>query len=157
MPRVPLYAWEGREYTFEEKGADWYWSLGIIATAAAIASVLFGNVLLALVILAAAGAIAAAAAKHARIHRFALYDDGVAIDDNLYLFSGMLHFSVLEYADETLPPSLSLKTKHFLAPHLLIPIVGHDPVEIYNYVSLHLPEGRHDESAMDHLVELFRL
>ncbi|HVU79755.1 MAG TPA: hypothetical protein VHD37_00150 [Candidatus Paceibacterota bacterium] len=157
MPRVPLYAWEGREYEFEEKGADWYWSLGIIATAAAIASILFGNVLLALVILAAAGAIAVAAAKHSRVHRFAVYEDGVAIDDNLYPFENMLHFSVLEYADETLPPSLSIKTKQLLAPHLLIPIIGHDPVEIYDYFALHLPEGRHDESTMDRLVELFRL
>jgi hypothetical protein len=97
------------------------------------------------------------AAKHARVHRFAIYEDGVTIDDNLYPFESMLHFSVLEYADETLPPSLSIKTKHFLAPHLLIPIVGHDPVEVYEYISHHLPEGRHDESVIDHLVELFHL
>ncbi len=157
MRRAPLYEWEGREYRFEEKSADWYWALGILATAGAIASILFGNILLALVIIAAAASIAVAAAKHARVHRFAIYEDGVAIDDNLYPFETMLHFSVLEYADETLPPSLSIKTKHFLSPHLLIPIVGHDPVEVYEYISLHLPEGRHDESPMDRLVELFRL
>ena len=157
MPRVPLFAWEGREYRFEEKGADWYWALGIIATAAAIAAVLFGNVLLALLIVAAAGAVALAAAKHARVHRFSIFDEGVAIDDTLYPFEGMLHFSVLEYADETLPPSLSIKTKHFLAPHLLIPIVGHDPVEIYEFVSERLPDGRHEESVFDRVVELFRL
>ncbi len=157
MRRAPLFEWEGREYRFEEKSADWYWALGILATAGAIASILFGNILLALVIAAAAGAIAIAAAKHQRVHRFAIHEEGVSIDDNLYAFDIMLHFSVLEYVDETLPPSLSIKTKHFLAPHLLIPIVGHDPVEIYEYLSHHLPEGRHDESPMDHLVELFRL
>jgi hypothetical protein len=157
MRRAPLFEWEGREYRFEEKSADWYWALGIVATAAAIACVLFGNILLALVITAGAAAIAVTAAKHARVHRFAIYEDGVTIDDNLYPFESMLHFSVLEYADETLPPSLSIKTKHFLAPHLLIPIVGHDPVEVYEYISHHLPEGRHDESVIDHLVELFRL
>lgn len=157
MPRVPLFAWEGREYRFEEKSADWYWSLGIIATAGALASILFGNVLLALLIAAAAASIALAAMKRPRIHRFAIFEDGVAIDDTLYSFQNMLHFSVLEYADETLPPSLSLKTKLFLAPHLLIPIIGHDPVEIYDFVAEHLPEGRHDESPMDRLVELFRL
>ena len=157
MARTPVFLWEGREYRFEEKGADWYWSLGIIATAAVIASVLFGNVLLALVIAAGAGAVAIAAAKGPSTHQFAIWDDGVSIDDHLYLFSDMLHFSVLEYADETLPPSLSIKTRQYLAPHLLIPIVGHDPVEIYEYVLHHLPEGRHDESAIDRLVELFRL
>lgn len=157
MARTPLFSWEGREYRFEEKSADWYWALGIIATAGAIASILFGNILLALVIVAAAMSIALAAAKHSRIHRFAIYNDGISIDENLYLFKDMNHFSVLEYVDETLPPSLSLKTNHILAPHLLIPIVGHDPLEIYEYISLHLPEGRHDESAMDRVIELFRL
>jgi hypothetical protein len=157
MRRAPLFEWEGREYRFEEKNADWYWALGIIATAGSIASVLFGNILLGLVIVAAAVSIAIAAAKRTRVHRFAIYEDGVSIDNNLYPFESMLHFSVLEYVDETLPPSLSIKTKQLLAPHILIPIVGHDPVEIYEYVSLHLPEGRHDESVLDRVVELFKL
>jgi hypothetical protein len=157
MARAPLYEWEGREYRFEEKSTDWYWALGIIATAAAIASVLFGNVLLAFVIIAGAATIALAANQPPKIHRFAIYEEGVAIDNNLYPFENMLHFSVLEYADETLPPSLSIKTKHFLAPHILIPIVGYNPVEIYEYISNHLPEGYHDESVIDRVVELFRL
>ena len=80
-----------------------------------------------------------------------------AIDDRLYLFEDMLSYSVLEYADESLPPSLSIKTRHFLAPHLLIPIVGYDPVEIYAFFLEHVAEGRHDESVFDHLVELLRL
>ncbi|MGB4076830.1 MAG: hypothetical protein WBK28_03970 [Minisyncoccia bacterium] len=157
MAQTPLFEWEGREYRFEEKGADWYWSLGIIATAAAIACILFGNVLLAFVIVAAATSIAIAAAKGPSMHRFAVWDEGISVDNQLYLFEDMLHFSILEYIDETLPPSLSIKTRKFLAPHLLIPIVGHDPVTIYEYVSLHLPEGQHEHSIMDRLVELFRL
>lgn len=157
MAHTPLFAWEGREYQFEEKSADWYWALGIIATAAAIACILFGNFLLALVILAAAVTLALTASKGSRTHRFAIYEDGIAIDAHYYEFQNMLHFSVLEYADETLPPSLSIKTKHFLAPHLLIPIIGYDPVEIYEYMLNHLEDGRHEESPMDRIVELFRL
>lgn len=157
MARTPVFIWEGREYRFEEKNADWYWSLGIIATAAVIAAVLFGNVLLACVIAAGAGAVAIAAAKPPSSHRFAIWEEGISIDEQLYPFEDMLHFSVLEYADETLPPSLSIKTKRFLSPHLLIPIVGHDPVEIYEYIALHLPEGNHENSPIDRLVEIFRL
>ncbi len=157
MEPTPIFAWEGREYTFEEKSADWYWALGIIATASGIAAILFGNILLALVIAAGAVAIALAAAKSPRMHRFALFADGLSIDDRFYPFESMLHYSVLEYADETLPPSLSIKTRRLLTPHFLIPIIGHDPVEIYNYVGQHLPEGRHELSPMDRVVELFRL
>lgn len=157
MAHTPLFAWEGREYRFEDKSSDWYWALGIIATAGIIASILFGNVILALVIAAAAVAIALTAAKGPQVHRFAIYERGIAIDNAFYPYENMLHFSVLEYVDETLPPSLSIKTKSFLSPHLLIPIVNHDPLEIYNYISHHLPEGSHEDSAMDRIVSLFRI
>ena len=157
MNPTPVFEWEGREYRFEEKSADWYWALGILATAAAIAAVLLGNVLLALVIAAATTSIALVASHSPRMHRFGIYEEGIVIDDMLYPYESMLHFSVLEYADETLPPSLSIKTRHVFAPHLLIPIVGHDPVEVYEYISLHLPEGRHDESILDRAIDLFRL
>jgi len=157
MARPPLYSWEGTEYSFEEKGADWYWAVGIIAIAAIIACILFNNIILALLVAAAASAVALQAARHPRDHHFAIYDRGLAIDDRLFLFEDMLSFSVLEYADEALPPSLSIKTKHFLAPHLLIPIVGYDPVEIYSFFLEHVDEGKHDESVFDHLIDLMRL
>lgn len=157
MEHTPVFAWEGREYQFEEKSADWYWALGIIATAGAIASILFGNIILALLVAAAAVTIALVAARSSKMHRFALFEDGLMVDEHFYPFDLMLHFSVLEYADETLPPSLSIKTKRFLSPHFLIPIIGHDPVEVYEYVLQHVPEGNHHESVVDRMVELLRL
>lgn len=157
MARPPLFEWEGHEYSFEEKSADWYWALGIITFAAVIACILFSNVILALVVLAASGTLALQAAKHPREHYFAITERGVIIDRSLYPYEDMLSFSVLEYVDESVPPSLSIKTKNFLASHLLIPIVGHNPVEIYEFFLAHIPEGRHDESFFDRLIEMLRL
>lgn len=157
MARTVFYQWEGTEYTFEEKGADWYWALGIVAIAGMIACILFGNFILALVVLAASGAVALQALRAPGTHVFSITDTGVMIDQTLYDYSEMLHFSVLEYIDPTWPPSLSIKTKRLLAPHLLIPIVGHDPEEIYAFFSAHVDEGKHDESVIDWLIEKFRL
>lgn len=157
MPRPPLFVWEGKEYEFQEKSADWYWALGILATAAAVASILFGNILLALVIVAAAVAIALQAAKRATVHRFAVTEQGLEIDERLYPYDTMLHFSVLEYPDHDLPPALSIKTRSLLTPHLLVPIVGVDPDEVYEYISHHLEEGRHETSVIDRMVEMFQL
>lgn len=157
MARAPLFEWKGHEYPFEEKGSDWYWAVAIVAGAGVIASLLFSNIILALLILAAAGTLALQAAKHQREHYFAITERGVVIDNNLYRYEDMMHFSVLEYADETLPPSLSIKTRNFLSSHILIPIVGHDPVEIYNFFAEHIPEGAHDESFFDRLIEMIKL
>lgn len=157
MARPPIFEWHAKGYASDEKSADWYWALGIVGIALIIVCVLFNNALLALVVLAAGIAIALQAAKRPRIHRFAIIDTGILIDNHLYKYDDMLHFSVLEYLDETVPPALSIKTRHFLAPHLLIPIVDHDPIAIYEYMSLHLTEGKHDESAMDRIVEMLQL
>ena len=157
MAQQPIFEWHGKEYASEDKSADWYWAVGIIAVAIMIACVLFNNILLAIVVAAAAVAACLQAAKHPRIHRFTITERGVGVDSRFYEFESMLHFSVLEYLDETLPPALSIKTKHLLTPHLLIPIVGYDPLDVYDYIAAHLPEGKHEESAMDRIIEMMQL
>lgn len=157
MPRPPIFEWTGKPYEFEKKTADWYLAVGIIAGALAIASILFGNVLLALVIAAAAAALMLQAAKQPKIHRFAVTDDGLEIDDRLYPYDTMLHYSVLEYLERDVPPALSIKTRSLLAPHLLVPLHDVDPDEVYAYFSARLAEGHHEESFIDRLVEMFEL
>ncbi len=157
MPRPPIFEWQAKEYEFQEKSADWYWALGIIATAAVIASILFGNVLLALVIVAAAGAIALQAAKRSKVHHFAITDLGLEIDNRLYSYDTMLHFSVLEYPLHDIPPALSIKTRSVFVPHLLVPLVDVDLDDVYDYISIHLGEGNHETSVVDRLVEMFQL
>ena len=156
MARQPLFAWDGSEYSFDERGTDWYWALGILAAAAIATSVLFGNVLLALVIFAGAGTVGLQAAKRSRTHRFSIFEDGLAIDDRLYLYDDMRDFAILEFIDETQPPALSIKTNHVLAPHLLIPIHDYDPEVIYEYINLHIPEGTHVETILDRITALLR-
>ncbi len=157
MPRPPIFVWEGSDYTFAKKSADWYWVLGILAVGAIVASILFKNILLALVIFAAAMATALQAAKEPRMHRFQITEQGLMIGDRLYPYDTMLHFSVLEYPDQDLPPALSIKTRSLLSPHLLVPLSGVDPDAVYEYVSLHLEEDHHETSVIDRLVELIQL
>jgi hypothetical protein len=156
MAQIPVMQWTGQEYAFEDRGSDWFWALGIVSTAGIIAAILFNNILLALVILAGSAAIALQASKRVRTHLFSLYENGIAIDENLYLFENMRDFAVLEYLDETLPPALSLKTNHLLAPHLLIPITEHDPEEIYWYIESRLPEGEHEHSIVEQFSSLLK-
>jgi hypothetical protein len=157
MAQPPIFEWHGKEYASEEKSSEWYWAIGIAAAAIASACILFNNILLALLVITATATVFLQAAKRPRIHRFIITERGIGVDRHFYEFQDMLHFSVLEYLDETIPPALSIKTKHLLAPHLLIPIVGYDPLDVYDYVASHLPEGRHDESAMDRVIEMMQL
>lgn len=157
MAREVFYEWQAEGYLFEEKSSDWYWALGIIAVAGAIASVLFGNIILALLVLVAAGTLALSTLKQPRMHTFSITEEGVMIDDTLYDYDSIISFSVLEYIDPKLPPALSLRTHKLLAPHLIIPIVGPDPLEIYEFFVEHIEEGKHDESIVDRVIDLLRL
>lgn len=157
MAREVFFEWQAEGYLFEEKSSDWYWALGIIAVAGAVASVLFGNIILALLILVAAGTLALSSLKKPSMHVFSITEEGLMIDEDLYEYESILSFSVLEYIDPKLPPALSLRTHKLLAPHLIIPIVGPDPVEIYEFFAEHVEEGKHDESVIDRVIDLLRL
>lgn len=157
MARPAAFEWYAKEYEFAKKSADWYWAVGIIAVGGAIAAVIFANFLLAILIVVAAGSIGLVAAKPVTEHRFSLTEQGLEIDDRLYHYDTMMHFSVLEYLEKDLPPALSIKTRSILTPHLLVPLDGVDPDEVYEFVLARVEEGRHDQSVIDRLVDMFQL
>ncbi len=156
MPHA-AFEWQGHEYAIEDRSADWYWALGIVATGAAITAVLFGNVLFALVIALGTAAIALEAAKQPALHQFALSEHGIQIGSRIYPFENILSFSFVEYLDETLPPALSIKTTSIFAPHLMIPITDVDPIAIFDFLETHVPHEPHEPTFTDHLSVWLRL
>jgi hypothetical protein len=149
MARTVLLEWEGREYDHNPKSTDWYWALGIVAVAAAIASVLFGNYLFAVLITLAAASLGLHAAKVPPLHRFRLVEQGVVIGEELHTFERMISFSVLEDIEGKLPPMISIKTESWLSPHLIIPLEGVDIDFIYSYFLRHVDEAEHTHTFTD--------
>ena len=149
MPYNAILEWEGREYDHNPKSADWYWALGIIAVAGTIASVLFGNYLLAMLIVIAAAAFALHASKQPPLHRFRLVEQGIVIGDELHHFERMTSFSVLEDVEGELAPMLSIKTESWLSPHLIIPLDGVDADVVYAYFLQKVDESEHPHTVVD--------
>lgn len=149
MPRSALLEWEGREYDHNPKDSDWYWVVGIIAVAGTIASILFGNYLLALLVIIAAASLALHGAKQPPLHRFRLVEQGIMIGDELHPFARMISFSVLEDVEGEFPPMISIKTESWLSPHLIIPLEGVDVDMVYNYFLQHVDEDEHHHTFTD--------
>ena len=141
--------WEGLEYEHNPKSTDWYWALGIVAVASAIASVLFGNFLLAILIMIAATAIALHSVKKPSTHTFRLVDTGLMIGDDLHPFERMISFSVLEDIEGELPPLLSIKAESWHSPHLVIPLEGVDADMVYSYFLNNVDEAEHKHTFND--------
>ena len=157
MIRPPLFEWRAQEYHLNEKSADWYWALGILAAAVAVASVLFGNVLFAILILVGSGTVALVSKKSAKEHSFALTEQGVVVNRSMWPYESVISFSMIEYLDETMPPFLSIKTNSILVPHLLIPLENVDADQVYEFLSAHLHEEEHKPNVSDHLIALLRI
>jgi hypothetical protein len=144
-----LFEWEGQEYERDEKGADWYWAMGIVAAALAIAAILFANYLLALLIVVAAATVALHAAKHPPLHKFMLTDEGLVIDNDLHPYQIMQSFTVFEYIEGDRPPMLSIKMESWLSPHLVVPLEKVDVDAVYAHLLHHVDESAHEHSLAD--------
>ncbi len=153
MSSSPVFTWKAKEYEYDEKPAEWYWALGIITVGAIVASILFGNYLLAAVFASAAFAIGLQAAKEPREHTIHLSHKGLFIGNRHYSFEMMHSFSVLEYIDETKPPVLSIKTHSLFSPHLMIPLEGVDADAVYALLFAYVDSGDHKETLVDRLIE----
>lgn len=149
MSRDALLEWTGREYDHVPKSSDWYWALGIVAVAGAVAAILFGSFLGAVLIIIAAAALALHAAKQPPLHRFRLVERGLLIGDELHPFERMVSFSILEDVEDKLPPVISIKNESWLSPHLVIPLEGIDVDVVHNYFLQHVDEDEHHHTFTD--------
>ena len=150
MEDLPL-TWSTKERAARKRAPDWYWILGIIAAALAIASVLFGNILFAIVIITGAIALGFASAGSQNEYVVSLTTDGIALDNTLYPYENILSFCILEFENE--PPVLSLRTKSIFTPQLSIPIIDVDPYDVYDILEFFVEEDLHEEGVFDRLVD----
>lgn len=154
-PRRPSIKWQGHEYVHSEKSADWFWTLGIIAVAAAVAAILFGNALFALLILLGAGVAGMYAARHPDEVTFELSNKGLRTDDTLFPYGSLDAFWIDdEDPDDDIPPKLILRSKKVLMPLLIVPIPFEIPqTEVRALLLQYLPETRLEEPVAHKLME----
>lgn len=119
-PSARAITWEAPEHHHQEKGGDWFLALAIIMVALAIAAVLFGDTLFALLIGVAGGALAVSAAKRPSVIPFAITVRGIRIDDRLYPYTTLRAYHIDE-EDENGPQLLVLTKKRFM-PLLVLPL-----------------------------------
>jgi hypothetical protein len=145
--------WSGYEHQHEERSADWYWALGIIATSAAITSILFGNFLFALLIIVAALTLGIISTKDPLIVEFKLSDKGIVIGETLFSYSDIRAFWVDINEDEE-ESTLLIDTLKFMAPHLVIPIETIEAENIRDMLKTFVIEEELKEPISHKILEL---
>ena len=142
--------WSGYEHQHEKRSSDWFWALGVIAASAALTSILFGNVLFAILIVIAAFTLGILATKEPEIVEFLITDKGIYVGDSFYAYADIRAFWVEEGEENT----LLLDTLKTFSPHLVIPINDVSPDEIRDMLSTFVQEEELTEPISHKLLEL---
>lgn len=113
-------SWEAPEHTHYEKSHDWFWTLGILAVAASVTSIILNNALFGMVILLGAITVFITGNRKPRVIPFEISKRGVRIENDLYPFPTLESYSIdSENADG---PQLILKSKKLFMMLLVIPL-----------------------------------
>ena len=151
-PTPRSISWEAPEHHHVEKGNDWFFALAIIIVAMVVAAILFDNVLFALLIGLAGGALAVSAAKRPSIVPYSVSVRGVKIEDRLHPFSTLDSY----YIDEDNPhgPQLLIKSNKKLMPLLVMSIPKENIDDIETIIKEKLQEEELNESLLIKVLEL---
>jgi hypothetical protein len=152
-PTPRSITWEAPEHHHVEKGNDWFFALAIIIAALVVVAILFGDVLFALLIGLAGGALAASAAKRPSIIPYAVTVRGIKIDDRIYPFATLESYAIDE--EDPKGPQLLLKSERKLMPLIVMPIPPDHIDDIEAIIKEKLPEEDLEESLFVKILELF--
>lgn len=158
MPDSPggTLRWRAYEHEHIERTSDWFWALGIIAVSAALTSILFQNVIFALVILMGALVLALLARKPPELHEFEITDRGIVVNHQMHRYEEILAFWV-ETETEDGRPLLLIDTVKFMTPNLVIPIEDVDADAVRAFLQERVPEVPMHEGVAHRILEFFGL
>ncbi|MBU1730396.1 hypothetical protein KJ557_02480 [Patescibacteria group bacterium] len=143
-------SWEAPEYLYREKSSDWFWSVGIIAFAGVVSAYMFGNVLLAILILLCGFTLALFGAKKPRVISFSISRKGVRVESILYPFQNLESFWILEKEHENI---LLLKSHKMLTQQIVVPLGDTDPDQVQMFLEDFIPGEEENESLAERIMD----
>ena len=156
MPKPSLkfkVEWDAHEYEHKERSSDWFWAVGIIAFAIAIISVIFGNIIFAILILVGAFALSLFANRPPEITHVIVNEIGVARGKVLYPYSTLVSFWIdMEHPHK----KIILRSEKMFMPLIIVPL--NDEVnadELHEKLSQFLSEEFHSLPFVERMLEYF--
>jgi hypothetical protein len=145
-------SWHTPEYVFRERTSDWFWTLGIIATAAAVTSIIFGNILFAIIIAIGAFAIALHSSRKPRIIKIEINERGIAVDRDVYLYRSIHSFWIDDEHRDGM--RLVLRSERAFAPLIMLPLGESADIEsVRAHLKPHIKEEIHEETLSSKIID----
>lgn len=147
--------WHAFEHGHVERGSDWFIALGVAAISIALTSIIVGNTLFGILIIAAAIVWGLTAQTPRQLVEFEISERGIRAGEAFYRFESVVSFWVEEH--ESRPPLLLIDTTKFMTPNLAIPLENIDPKLVRAYLLEHVDEVPMKESVAQKFLELLGL
>ncbi len=148
--------WRSYEHKHkDDKSPDWFWALGFVAVAIAVAAILFGNSLFGILVILAAVVLGLSVNQKPEENSYAITTRGIVINDVLHPYKGLEAF----WIDETSHPDkniLIIDAHKLLMPHIIINLPDSiDRDALQDYLLDYLPEEELYEPASQRIAEMF--
>ncbi len=148
--------WRALEFEPHDKSSDWYWILGIAVVVGALISIVFGNVLFALLIVVGGFIVGVYASKHPDLLECVVDRRGVHVDNISYLYRDIDTFWIDESRREKVKLLMTLKNR--LALQVAIPLSEElDLDHLHEYLSAYIHEEEQAESIAEQIMEWLKI
>lgn len=109
MENPVIIAWYAKEQQFQPKEQQWFWTVGIVATGAAVAAFIMKDYLFSLIAILGGFTVMLVGSRKPPRHKYSLTERGFVVGQHLMPYSQMTTFAIKEEE----PRKLSIGTKTF--------------------------------------------
>lgn len=155
MAIEPILEWTSYSREPIERSEDWFWGLIILAFFAGIISLIFGNLLLAVIIGLGAFSLYHHEKQQGDITVQVKVDKrGIQLNNELFTYEKINYFWIdEEKADKS--PTLIINYQRMFVPNIHVPIIGHSPEEVRETLLNFGEEEKHKQTFTEGIFETF--
>ena len=143
--------WDAHEYEHKERSSDWFWAVGILSIAIAVATVIFGNIIFGIFILTAVFALALFINRPPETVHVVVDERGVTRGRIHYPYSTLQSFWIdIEHSH----PKIMLASEKLFMPLIIVPLGSDvDPEKLHDALSTALSEKYHSLPFVEKIIE----
>jgi hypothetical protein len=151
MAKAPFKVeWDAHEYEHKQRSPDWFWAMGIIAVSAAVAAIIFGNIIFAILIIVAVFSLSLYINRPPETIHVIIDEKGITRGAVRYPYDTIHSF----WVDEDHPHrKIILRSHKLLMPLIIVPIADSDAEKLRRILSHYITEEFHTLPLTEKVLE----
>ena len=142
--------WDAHEYEHKERSSDWFWAVWIISLSICITSILFGNIIFAILVVVAVFALVIFINRPPETIHVVVDEQGITRGKIHYPYSTLDSY----WLDTDHPHAkIILRSQKFFMPLIVVPIGDADAERLDETLKEFLPEKYHSLPFLERLLE----